>query len=150
MELMYLILNGHDLDLANTILATIAHTRKSKKGTPLPFANLLTRVFKAFKVDVSNEEQYDHTGKFDSKSFEKIGISQDPEGNWVLAPSSSKALPITSAIDERMENLELGLEEVRLDFKELRYEFLDKVGELTDILMEMKELLKKGVEDEEA
>lgn len=107
LELLYLILNGHDLDLANTILATIAHTRKSRKGTPLPFTNLLTRVFKAFKVDFSNEEQYDHTGRFESKSFEKIGIARTPQGTWGLASSSSKALPIAKAIDERMENLEL-------------------------------------------
>ena len=133
MVLLYRILNGLDLDLANTILGTMAHARKARKGSPLPFATLLTPIFKAFGLDLKNEEQLRHTGMFDSKGLEKIGITRSPQGTWSLA-SPSKALPTALTVDERMDNLELGLEEVRLDIKELQTEVMTKMSGISTLL----------------
>ena len=149
MILLYRILNGLDLDLANTILGSMAHTRKARKGTPLPFATLLTQIFEASGIDFKNEEQQRHMGKFDSKSLEKIGITRSPQGTWSLA-SPSKALPTASAIDERMDNLELGLEEVRLDIKELHKEFMTEMSGVTKLLQGLWSRLTDDVPDDEA
>ena len=148
MVLLYRILNGLDLDLANTILGSMAHTRTARKGTPLPFATLLTQLFKASGIDLKNEEQQRHMGKFDSKSLEKIGITQSPQGTWSLA-FPSKTLPTASAIDERMDNLELGLEEVRLDVKELHHELMLEMGEMAKLLNELKKLIMDGAQEDE-
>jgi hypothetical protein len=133
MVLLYRILNGLDPDLANTILSTMAHARKARKGSPLPFATLLTPIFKASGINVKNEEQLRHTGMFDSKGLEKIGITRSPQGTLSLA-TPSKAFPTAPAFDERMDNLELGLEEVRLDIKELQKELMTEMSGISKIL----------------
>lgn len=130
LEIIFLLLNGYALDLPNIILNHMVHCYSSpRRHTPLPYANLLPKIFEFFEIDLGNEEvERNRTPNIGMDTFNKIGIFCLPDGTWKLRSELSSdemsALPPSMSKGKEKAPANPPLSSSRLDALESRLDGL--------------------------
>ena len=94
LSIMDNVMNGQDIDIPNLIITSMHTAITSKRGSPLPSANLLPKIFAHFDINLEDEEKEKVNGKFDEKALKNLGIIKDGD-TWTTKFATSKPLPIT-------------------------------------------------------
>lgn len=140
LEILYLLMSGHALDIPNIILTYMLHAINTPMTAPLPYANLFPKIFEFFEIDTKDEELMSHKGLIDEECWRRLGIEKNLAGVWILKKSLQGE---NFTLEERVECLETEVDALRRDLNAARADIVDRQDNTHERIMMMDEKLNQ-------